>query len=51
MNMEGSDKWDEAQWEAFEHDRWLLIQEMGDDYYKFYENNDGEDEEEAMRRI
>ena len=51
--MEGSDTWDEEQIEAFEHDRWLLMQELGDDYYKLYENNDseGEDEEQALRRI
>ena len=36
MNMEGSDTWDEEQIEAFEHDRWLLMQELGDDYYKLY---------------
>ena len=29
------------------------MQELGDNYYKLYENNDskGEDEEQAMRRI
>ena len=45
--------WDKEQIEAFEHDRWLLMQELGDNYYKLYENNDseGEDEEQALRRI
>ena len=53
MNMEGSETWDEEKIEAFMHDRWLLMQEMGDDYYKILENNDseGEDEEQVMRRI
>ena len=40
MNMEGSNQWDEARWEEYKHDRWLLIQELGDDYYKLYGNND-----------
>ena len=53
MNMEGSDTWDEEEIDAFEHGRWLLMQEMGDDYYKLFENNDskGEDEEQSIRRI
>ena len=52
MNMEGSDTWDEEQIEAFMHERWLLMQEMGDDYYRLHENNDseGEDEEQALRK-
>ena len=40
MNMEGSETWDAERIEAFMHDRWLLMQELGDDYYKLYENND-----------
>ena len=53
MNMEESDTWDEEQIKVFEHDRWLLMQELGDDYYKLYENHDSkeEDEEQAMRTI
>ena len=53
MNMEGSETWDEEQIEAFMHNRWLLMQELGDDYYRMHENNDsdGEDEEQALRRI
>ena len=48
--MEGSYTWDEEQIEAFEHDRWLLMQELGDNYYMLYENNyrEGEDEEQAI---
>ena len=53
MNMEGSEAWDKEQIKAFMHDRWLLMQELGDDYYRLHENNDseGEDEEQALRRI
>ena len=39
MNIEGSNQWDEARWEEYKHDRWLLIKELGDDYYKLYGNN------------
>ena len=53
MNVEGRDKWDKAQWEAFKHDNWKLMQELRDDYYRLYENNDsqGEDKEKVMKRI
>ena len=53
MNMEGSETWDAERIEAFMHDRWLLMQELGDNYYKLHENNysEGEDEEQTMRRI
>ena len=53
MNMEDSETWDAERIKAFMHDRWLLMQELGDDNYKLYENNDseGEDEKQAMRRI
>ena len=44
--MEGTETWDEEQIEAFEHDRWLLTQEIGDKYYKLYENNDSEGKEQ-----
>ena len=50
MNMEGSDTWNEEQIEAFKHDRWLLMQELGDDYYKLYENNDSEEEDEEEEK-
>ena len=53
MNVKGKDKWVEARWEALDHNKWMLIQELGDNYYRQYENNDTEeeDEEEAMIRL
>ena len=45
MSLENADSWDEDQIEAWEHDRWLLMQELGDDYYKLH-NRDDEDIEE-----
>ena len=29
LNMEGSETWDEERWEEYEHDRWMLDQELG----------------------
>ena len=53
MIMEGSDTWYEEHTKAFKHNRCLLMQELGNNYYKLYENNDseGEDEEQTMIRI
>ena len=34
MNKETDELWDEEQIEAWRHDQWLLMQELGDDYYK-----------------
>ena len=34
MNEEGAESWSEEQIEEWEHDRWLKIQEMGNDFYK-----------------
>ena len=45
MSWENAESWDEDQKEAWEHDRWLLMQELGDDYYKLH-NRDDEDIEE-----
>ena len=46
---------DAEQIEAWEHDEWLLMQEMGDDYYKLHRTNDQDSEEkdpfEAEGRI
>ena len=49
MNME----WNNARWEAFDQDRWMLIQELGCNYYMLYENNYSkeEDEEKASNRL
>ena len=46
---------DAEQIEAWEHDEWLLMQEMGDDYYKLHRRYDQDSEEkdpfEAEGRI
>ena len=51
--MEGSDNWNNARWEAFDQDRWMLIQELGYNYYMLYENNYSkkEDEEKTSNRL
>ena len=54
MSEENDEPWSAAEIEEWEHDRWLKIQEMGDDFYKNEEDNDEmkEDpyEEEERRR-
>ena len=37
---------DAEQIEAWEHDEWLLMQDMGDDYYKLHRRYDQDSEEE-----
>ena len=63
MNEEIDELWDEEQVEAWQHDQWLLRQELGDDYYKMdvirnedlvnrhdhYSEEDPFEEEERMR--
>ena len=34
MNEDSAEAWSEEQIEEWEHDRWLKIQEMGNDFYK-----------------
>ena len=34
MSEDGAESWDEEQMNEWEHDRWLMIQEMGNDFYK-----------------
>ena len=34
MSEEGAESWDEEQIEEWEHDRWLKIQNMGNNFYK-----------------
>ena len=34
MSEENAESWNEEQIEEWEHDRWLMIQEMGNDFYK-----------------
>ena len=49
-----AESWDAEQLEAWEHDRWLLMQELGDNYYKLHirDNQDSEkDPFEAEERV
>ena len=53
MSEENDEPWSAAEIEEWEHDRWLKIQEMGDDFYKNEEdNNEMKDpfEEEQRKR-
>ena len=54
MSEEKAESWDSKQIEACEHDQWLLMQELGDDYYKIHRNDhdseeDPFEEEERVR--
>ena len=51
--MEKADRWDEEPIEAWEHNEWLLMQELGSDYYKLHRsyNSEGKNEYQAMRTI
>ena len=50
--MEGSEHWNEEQWEEFENNWWELIQELGDKCIELYEGDvDVEDEEEVLRSM
>ena len=55
MNWGQADTWDDEQIEAWEHNEWLLMQELWSDYYKLHRRYDydseGEDEYEAKRLI
>ena len=44
ISEENAESWDEDQIEAWEHDRWLLMQELGDNFYKLH-NRDNHDSE------
>ena len=46
MSWGKADSWDPEQMEAWEHDECLLMQEMGDDYYKLHRRYDQDSEEE-----
>ena len=48
MNLGEVDSWDAEQIEAWEHDEWLLMQEMGDDYYKLHRRYEQEEEEDPF---
>ena len=51
MNEDSAEAWSEEQIEEWEHDRWLKIQEMGDDFYKDNEEMEVDpfEEEEKVR--
>ena len=51
MSEENAESWDEDQIEAWEHDRWLMMQEMGNDFYKDDQDNevDAFEEEERVK--
>ena len=39
MSEEIDEPWDEDQIEEWEHDRWLMMQEMGNDFFKWVHLN------------
>ena len=50
--MEGSETWDEERWEEYEHDRWMLEQELGERYYDLFASEmeeETEDDKEVTR--
>ena len=50
--MEGSEHWNEEQWEEFQNNRWELIQELGDKCIELYKGDvEVEDEEEVLRSM
>ena len=51
MNEDSAESWSEEQIKKWEHDRWLKIQEMGNDFYKDDEDKkvDPFEEEERVR--
>ena len=52
MNMERCEEWSEERWEEYKHDRWWMIQELRDEYYKRHEQEEEpEDEEEVLRSL
>ena len=40
MSWGKAESWDAEQSEAWEHDQWLPMQEMGEDYYKLQRRYD-----------
>ena len=53
MSEENDEPWNYEKIEEREHNRWLKIQEMGDDFYNDEENNEemvGDPFEEEERR-
>ena len=52
LNMEGSETWDEERWEKYEHDRWMIEQELGERYYELFASEmeeETEDDKEVTR--
>ena len=50
MNEETAELWDEEKIEAWQHHRWLLMQELGDDYYKIHMRDDQDSEEDPFEK-
>ena len=50
MSWGKAESWDAEQLEAWEHDRWLLMQELGDDYYKLHNMDDQDSEEDPFEK-
>ena len=50
MSWGKAESWDAEQLEAWEPDRWLLMQELGDDYYKLHNMDDQDSEEDPFEK-
>ena len=50
MSCGNAESWDEEQIETWEHNRWLLMQELGDDYYKLHSRDDQDSEEDPFEK-
>ena len=48
MSEETAESWDAEQIEPWQHDQLLLMQELGDDYYKIHNRNDQDSEEDQF---
>ena len=49
MSEENAESWNDDQIEAWEHDRWLMMQELGNDFYKDDQDNEVDPFEEEER--
>ena len=50
MSWGKAESWDAEQLEAWGHNRWLLMQELGDDYYKLHSRDDQDSEEDPFEK-
>ena len=48
MSWGKAESWDVEQLDAWEHNRWLLMQERGDDYCKLHSRDDQDIEEDPF---